>query len=149
MRRHVFLIASVFALASCNRAPTTPEPLPETAPAAESQAPANTTIAAPAAVVSPQASTAPVQPAPMPEGSLASYQCDDGVQVDVHFNGIAATVAWPDGRSAQLSQSATVAEGQPQVYSDRKIRVERAADGLHLRDGDAAETLCTETEASA
>ena len=149
MRRHVFLIAFAFALASCNRTPTTPEPLPETAPAAESQAPANATIATPAAAVPPQAATAPAQPTPMPEGSFASYQCDDGTQVDVHFNGIAATVVWPDGRRAQLSQPATAAEGQPQVYSDRKVRIERASDGLHLRDGDAAETLCTETEASA
>jgi len=149
MHRHFFLIASVFTLAACNRTPTPSEVLPETAPAAESQAPAATTIAAPAAIVQPDASRAPQQPAPMPEGSFASYQCDDGVQVDVHFNGIAATVAWPDGRSAQLSQSATAAEGQPQVYSDRKVRIERAADGLRLRDGSAAETLCTETEASA
>jgi hypothetical protein len=29
------------------------------------------------------------------------------------------------------------------------VRIERAADGLHLRDGRNAETLCTETQASA
>lgn len=85
----------------------------------------------------------------MPEGSFASYQCDDGTQMDVHFNGIAATVSWPDGRSVQLSQPASTAEDEPQVYSDRKVRIERAGDGLHLRDGGNAETLCTETQASA
>ena len=85
----------------------------------------------------------------MPEGSFASYQCDDGGQIEVHFEGIAATVLWPDGRRAQLSQSVTAAAGEPQVYSDRKLRIERAADGLHLRDGEAADTLCTELEASA
>lgn len=85
----------------------------------------------------------------MPEGSYASYRCDDGSQVDVHFNGIAATVAWPDGRTAQLSQPRPAAEGEPQVYSDRTVRIERASDGLHLRDGGNAETLCTETQASA
>ncbi|GAA5004985.1 hypothetical protein GCM10025793_12240 [Lysobacter lycopersici] len=85
----------------------------------------------------------------MPEGSFASYQCDDGAQVEVHFNGMAAGVSWPDGRSVQLSQPKSAAAGEPQVYSNRKVRIERAADGLHLRDGDKAETLCTETEASA
>lgn len=85
----------------------------------------------------------------MPDGSFASYQCDDGVQVEVHFDGIAATVAWPDGRTARLSQAKSAAEGEPQVYSDRDVRIERAADGLHLRDGGKAETLCEETEASA
>jgi hypothetical protein len=85
----------------------------------------------------------------MPEGSYASYQCDDGVQVDVHYNGIAATVVWADGRTAQLSQPKPSAEGEPQVYSDRTVRVERAADGLRMRDGGNAETLCTETQASA
>ena len=106
-------------------------------------------MAAPATAAAPGASTTPVQPAPMPEGSFASYQCDDGTQVDVHFDGIAATVAWPDGRTALLSQPATTAQGRPQVYSDRNVRIERAADGLHLRDGKAVVTLCTETEASA
>lgn len=85
----------------------------------------------------------------MPKGSFASYQCDDGTQVEVHFDGIAASVSWPDGRTVQLSQPKSAAEGEPQVYSDRKVRIERAADGLHLRDGGKAETLCTETQASA
>lgn len=95
------------------------------------------------------AATTATAPAPMPEGSYARYQCEDGVQVDVHYNGIAATVTWPDGRSAQLSQPAVAAEGEAQVYSDRTLRIERAGDGLHLRDGTRAATLCTETEASA
>lgn len=85
----------------------------------------------------------------MPEGSYANYQCDDGAQIQVHFNGIAATIAWPDGRTAQLSQPTTVADGEPQVYSDRGVEIERAGDGLHLRDGRNAETLCTETASSA
>lgn len=92
---------------------------------------------------------APQQPAPMPEGSYASYQCVDGTQVEVHFNGIAATVIWPDGRSADLSRPAPATDGRLQVYSDRSVRIERASDGLHLRDGSNAETLCTETQASA
>ena len=149
MRRHAALIASVFALAACNRAPVSSEALPETTPVTESPAPTSVPIAAPAASPEPAASATPPQPAPMPEGSFASYQCDDGTQVDVHFNGIAATVSWPDGRSAQLSQPKSVAENEPQVYSDRKVRIERAGDGLHLRDGGNAETLCTETQASA
>ena len=147
MRRHAALIVSALALAACNRAPAPTEALPA---AASSPEPAIAEPAATAApVASPRQAASTPAPAPMPAGSFASYQCDDGTQVDVHFNGIAATVAWPDGRSAQLSQSATAAEGQPQVYSDRKVRIERAADGLRLRDGSAAETLCTETEASA
>jgi len=85
----------------------------------------------------------------MPEGSMASYQCDDGTQIDVHFNGIAATVVWPDGRTARLSQAGVAVEGQPQRYADPHVRIERAADGLHLRDGRNAATLCTETESSA
>jgi len=149
MQRHIVLIASVLALAACNRAPAPSASAPDTAPAAESQSPSPATIATPAAPTPPQAAATPVQPAPMPEGSFASYQCDDGVQVEVRFNGIAASVAWPDGRTARLSQPATTAEGQPQVYAGKKVRIERAADGLHLRDGDAAETVCTETEASA
>jgi hypothetical protein len=149
MRRHAALIASAFALAACNRAPAPHDALPETAPAAGSPAPAPASIADPAASAQPAASTTPPQPAPMPTGSFASYQCDDGTQVDVHFNGIAASVSWPDGRTVQLSQPKSTAEGQPQVYSDRNVRIERAGDGLHLRDGSSAETLCTETEASA
>jgi hypothetical protein len=85
----------------------------------------------------------------MPEGSYASYQCDDGTQIEVHFNGIAATVIWPDGRAAQLSQSATVAEDQPQVYANRAVRIERNSKGLQLREGKSAPVDCTETEASA
>lgn len=85
----------------------------------------------------------------MPEGSFASYQCDDGTQVDVHFNGPVASVSWPDGRNAQLSQPETTTEGAPQVYSNREVRIERASDGLHLHDGGNAETKCTETQASA
>lgn len=149
MRLHCFLIASFLALPACNRAPAPSEPSPENAPAAGSQVPASATVAAPATAVPANASTAAPRPSPMPEGSFASYQCDDGTQVNVHFDGIAATVAWPDGRSARLSQPASVSRGQPQVYSDGKVRIERAADGLHLRNGGAAGTLCTETEASA
>ncbi|HET7127135.1 MAG TPA: hypothetical protein VFI26_08610 [Lysobacter sp.] len=149
MRRHAALIASAFVLAACNRAPAPTDALPEAAPATESATPAAASIPAPATSPGRAASATPRQPAPMPEGSYASYQCDDGEQVDVHFNGIAATVAWPDGRTAQLSQPTPVAEGEPQVYSDRNVRIERKGDGLHLRDGGNAETLCTETETSA
>ena len=149
MRRHAALIASVFALAACNRAPAPADTLPQTASTTESQTPATTAMAAPATAAAPEASTTPVQPAPMPVGSFASYQCDDGTQVDVHFDGIAASVSWPDGRSVQLSQPKTTAADEPQVYSNRNVRIERAADGLHLRDGGNAETLCTETQASA
>ena len=149
MQRHIVLIASVLALAACNRAPAPSASAPDTAPAAESQSPSPATIATPAATTPPQAAATPVQPAPMPEGSFASYQCDDGTQVDVHFDGIAASVSWPDGRSVQLSQPKTTAADEPQVYSNRNVRIERAADGLHLRDGGNAETLCTETQASA
>ena len=149
MRRHAALIASAFALAACNRAPAPSEASLEATPVAESTAPAPVSIADPAASAEPAASTTPRQPAPMPTGSFASYQCDDGTQVDVHFNGIAASVSWPDGRTVQLSQPKSVAEDEPQVYSNRNVRIERAGDGLHLRDGSNAETLCTETEASA
>src|SRR5690348_9798241 len=106
MRLHCFLIASLLTLPACNRAPAPSEPLPENASAAEWPAPASATVAAPAATAPADASTPPPRPAPMPEGSFASYHCDDGTQVDVHFDGIAATVAWPDGRSARLSQPA-------------------------------------------
>ena len=141
-------IVSACALAGCNRAPA---PDGNAASPATAGVPAAATRVAPAPVApAPSAAPAPAQvPAPMPEGSYASYQCDDGVQVDVHFNGIAATVVWPDGRAAQLSRPKSAAEGEPQVYSDRTVRVERAADGLHMRDGGNAETLCTETQASA
>jgi len=149
MRRNAALIATALALAACNRAPAPAEALPDVASNAQPATPATAAIAAPAASPEPSASPAPQQPAPMPEGSFASYQCDDGTQVDVHFNGIAATVSWPDGRRAQLSQPRSTAEGEPQVYSDRDVRIERAADGLHLRDGASAETLCTEMQASA
>jgi hypothetical protein len=148
MRRQAALIVVAFALGACNRAPAPADGLPEAASIAESAAAAPASVAAPAAPPEPAPSTPPPQPAPMPDGSYASYQCDDGTQVDVHFNGIAATVVWPDGRTARLSQPRSTAEG-PQAYSDRNVRIERAADGLHLRDGRNAETLCTETQASA
>ena len=137
-------IICVLALAACDRAPP---PAPAPAAVEEPQAPAAPTP--PAIATMPAASASVVQPAPMPEGSYASYQCDDGTQVEVHFNGIAATVVWPDGRAAQLSQSATVADGQPQVYSDPAVRIERNSDGLQLREGESAPVHCTETEASA
>ena len=147
MRRHAALIVSALALAACNRAPAPTEALPA---AASSPEPAIAEPAATAApVASPRQAASTPAPAPMPAGSFASYQCDDGTQVDVHFNGIAATVAWPDGRSAQLSQPGSTAAGEPQVYSDRTVRIERAADGLHLRDGGNAETRCEETQTSA
>jgi hypothetical protein len=149
MRRHAALIATAFALAACNRTPAPPDASLDAAPVAASTAPAPASIADPAASTEPAASSTPRQPAPMPTGSFASYQCDDGTQVDVHFNGIAASVSWPDGRSVRLSQPKSTAEDEPQVYSDRNVRIERAGDGLHLRDGSSAETLCTETEASA
>jgi hypothetical protein len=149
MRRHAALIASAFALAACNRAPAPTEASPGTAPVAETPAAAPSSVAAPTASTEPATAATPQQPAPMPEGSFASYQCDDGTQVDVHFNGIAATVSWLDGRNAPLSQPKSTSEGEPQVYSGRNVRIERAADGLHLRDGSNAETLCAETEASA
>lgn len=151
MHRHALLIASALALAGCSRAPSpasAPEFPPEAAPVAGPAMPA--TESSPAATTMPADQAAePQQPAPMPDGSMASYQCDDGTQVDVHFNGIAATVVWPDGRTVQLSQAENAVEGQPQVYSDRQVRIERAKDGLHLRDGTAAETLCTETSSTA
>jgi hypothetical protein len=150
MRPLVLLtIVSTCALAGCNRAPA---PDGNAASPATAGVPAAATQVAPAPVAPPPSAAAPAPaqvPAPMPEGSFASYQCDDGVQVDVHFNGIAATVAWPDGRTAQLSQSKSTAKGGPQVYSNLTVRIERAEDGLHLRDGGNAETLCTETQASA
>ncbi|MFT3898039.1 MAG: hypothetical protein QM719_10170 [Thermomonas sp.] len=153
MRRHAALIsfAFAFALAACGRGtePPTAGAEPDTAGTAEPSAPTPTTIAATAPELPIDATGAQQQPAPMPEGSFAFYQCDDGAQVEVHFNGVAATVSWPDGRTAQLSQPTSTAEGQSQVYSDRNMRIERAADGLHLSDGDKAETLCTETQASA
>jgi hypothetical protein len=149
MRRRAILIVYAIALAACNRAPAPVEALPENAPAAESPAPAPASMAMPAAAPEPSAMAGPQRPAPMPAGSRATYRCDDGTRVDVHFNGIAATVAWPDGRTAQLSQPASTSGDQPQVYSDRNVRIERAADGLHLRDHDRAEALCAETEASA
>jgi hypothetical protein len=149
MRRHAALIATAFALAACNRAPAPTEASPGTAPVAETPAAAASSVAAPTASTEPATAATPQQPAPMPTGSFASYQCDDGTQVDVHFNGIAASVSWPDGRSVRLSQPKSTAEDEPQVYSDRNVRIERAGDGLHLRDGSSAETLCTETEASA
>jgi hypothetical protein len=149
MHRRIALAISVLALAGCGRTQT-PDTPPSPADAATvAEAPAPATIAAvpgnPAIAEGP----APMQPAPMPDGSYAHYRCEDGSEVSVHFNGIAATVAWPDGRTTQLSQSKTVAEGQPQVYSDRSVRIERDAEGLHLRIGAEAEKLCTETEASA
>ena len=149
MRLHAALIASAFALAACNRAPAPSEASPQANPVAGSTAPTPASIADPVASAEPAASMAVQQPTPMPEGSYASYQCDDGVQIDVHFNGIAASVSWPDGRNVHLSQPKSTAEGEPQAYSDRNVRIERAGDGLHLRDGRNAETLCTETEASA
>ena len=149
MRRPVLLIASSLVLAACNRAPAPSASVPEAVPSTPAPAAVTAPVAAAPATAQADAGAEPQQPAPMPEGSFASYQCDDGTQVEVHFNGIAATVLWPDGRRAQLSQSTTAAAGAPQVYSDRRLRIERAADGLHLRDGDAAETMCTETEASA
>ena len=111
MQRHIVLIASVLALAACNRAPAPSASAPDTAPAAESQSPSPATIAVPAAPTPPQAAATPVQPAPMPEGSFASYQCDDGVQIEVRFNGIAASVAWPDGRTARSSDDGEPAAG--------------------------------------
>jgi hypothetical protein len=147
MRRHVVLISAAFALAACNRAQAPADTVPDTASATRPAFAAPASVA-PAASREPAQSAAPQQPAPMPEGSYASYQCDDGTQVEVHFNGIAATAAWPDGRTARLSQPRSTTEG-PQVYSGRNVRIERASDGLHLRDGGNAETLCTETEASA
>jgi hypothetical protein len=151
MHRHALLIALVFTLAACNRAPAPADAVPAPASTAlPSARPAAMPPAMPASATAAAPAPAPAAaPAPMPEGSYASYQCDDGVQVDVHFNGIAATVTWPEGRSAQLSQSRVATEGDPQVYSDRNVRIERAGDGLHLRDGRRAETLCTETTASA
>ena len=84
----------------------------------------------------------PVQPAPMPEGSFASHQCR--TMAWSRCVSTASPRAWP-GRTAApasaLSQPATTAEGQPQVYAGKKVRIERAADGQHLRDSDAAETV--------
>lgn len=149
MRRHAFLIVSACVLAACNRAPTPDDKPPAPASLA---VPASVSVAMPVPATpasSPADSATPQMPQPMPEGSYANYQCDDGAQVEVHFNGIASTVVWPDGRTARLSQSATATEGQPQLYSNRDVRILRDADGLHLRDGRNAETLCTETASSA
>lgn len=149
MRRSFLAIASALAFAACNRAPA-PNALPAEAVPAEQSTPSTPASVDSASASGVMPSTTPaVQPAPMPEGSFASYQCDDGSQVEVRFNGIAARVSWPDGRSTQLSQPATTAPGEAQVYSDRGVRIERAGDGLHLFDGSRPETLCTETEASA
>ena len=88
----------------------------------------------------------PLRVVPVDWDGLEAYHVN-GVPVDCVNVGL--TVAWPDGRTARLSQAKSAAEGEPQVYSDRDVRIERAADGLHLRDGGKAETLCEETEASA
>ena len=81
MRRHAALIASAFALAACNRAPAPTDALPETAPIAESQTPATTTMATPATTSLPEASTTPVQPEPMPGLHLAGGTAFNGINI--------------------------------------------------------------------